>query len=179
MTDTSVRRRVPPSVMNPALLVDGNDSAFRELISGLMVMAEQLIELRKLLGKRLHVTGPQFGILYAIARMEKDDGVNVSRVAERLRVSGAFVTTEVGKLVRKGLVAKRASPRDRRAVLLTLTDEAHEALAKFTPDLQAINDQVFGHLDAKEFRSLGDMTKRIIEGQRRSLAKLGAPRRQS
>jgi MarR family transcriptional regulator, organic hydroperoxide resistance regulator len=179
VTDKSPRRRVPPSVSNAALLIDGSDTAFRELISGLMIMAEQLIELRKLLGRRIHVTGPQFGILYAIARMEKDDGVNVSRVAERLRVSGAFVTTEVGKLVRKGLVSKRASPRDRRAVLLTLTDQTHDLLAKFAPELQAINDQVFGHLDAKEFRSLTDMTKRIVEGQRRSLAKLGALRRQS
>ncbi len=172
-----LRRRVPPTVSAPNLLVGGTDGAFRELIGGLVRMAEYLIAVRKGLAKRLGVSGPQFGVLFVIAQLQGDDGVKVSEVAEHLGVTGAFVTTEVGKLARRGLVSKKASVRDRRAVLLRLTDAGHDLIERFAPDLRAINDEIFGSLTHDEFAIMRSVVRRLIEGEIRALDRLGLARR--
>lgn len=174
---TALRRPVSQTVSAPNLLVEGRDGAFRELIGGLVRMAEHLIAVRKHLAKRLGVTGPQFGVLLAIAQLQGDDGVKVSKVAEHLDVTAAFVTTEVGKLARRGLVSKQASLRDRRAVLLRLTEAGHDLIERFAPDLRAINDEIFGSLTRDEFATMRSVVRRLIEGEIRALDRLGRARR--
>ncbi len=173
---TALRRRVPPTASAPNLLVEGRDGAFRELIGGLVRMAENLIAVRKHLAKRLDLTGPQFGVLFAIAQLQGNDGVKVSKVAEHVGVTGAFVTTEVGKLARRGLVSKQASVRDRRAVLLCLTDAGHDLIERFAPDLRAINDEIFGSLTRDEFATMRSVVRRLIAGEIRALDRLGLAR---
>ena len=161
------------TVARKALLVNGSDHTFRELITGLHVMAQQLIELRAYLAKELGVTGPQFSLLLAVAHAQDEEGleegINVTRLARQLRVTPAFVTTEAGKLIRQRLLAKRGSKVDRRGVLLSVTERGHSRLMAFAPKLQSFNDEIFRSLDARTFRGLVRTTRGLIEGGERAL----------
>lgn len=170
-------RPTPPlTVTRPALLVDGSDGAFRALINNLMTMAEQLVALRAHLASGLGVTGPQFGLFLAIAQFEGTDGVSVGALARQQGVTGAFVTAEAGKLVRRGLLAKRGSRVDRRGVLLSLSAKGRRLLVAAGPDIQAVNDTIFGTLSAREFRMLDRLTRRLVAGGERALAEWRAKR---
>ncbi len=178
MTDKPVqRRRLPLTITAPTLLVDGTDTTFRELITSLVCLSENLITIRKGLSKRLGVTGPQYGVLFAIAQLQNGEGVSVSKVAQHIGVTGAFVTTEVGKLARRGLVNKAASARDRRAVLLTLTQAGHDLLERFAPQLQAVNNEMFGGLSREEFSALLGIVRRLTSGEARARERLEQSRR--
>jgi DNA-binding MarR family transcriptional regulator len=75
----------------------------------------------------------------------------VRRVADRLHVSGAFVTAETGKLVDRGLLEKRPNPRDRRGVLLSLTAAGRDRIEAVAPLIRAVNDRFFASLDGADF----------------------------
>jgi len=165
------------TVSRKALLVKESDHTFRELITNLHVMAQQLIELRASLATQLGVTGPQFSLLLAVAHAQDEEGVeegiNVSRLARQLRVTPAFVTTEAGKLIRQRLLTKRGSKVDRRGVLLSVTDRGYGRLIAFAPKLQKVNDEIFRSLDARTFRNLVHVTKGLVEGGERALKASG------
>lgn len=173
------RRRLPLTITAPSMLSEGTDTQFRELITLFVRLSENLIAIRKMLAKRLGVTGPQYGVLFAIAQLQGQDGVSVSKVAQHIDVTGAFVTTEVGKLVRRGLVSKAASERDRRAVLLTLTGAGYELIERFAPQLQAVNNEMFGSLSREEFNALLNIVRRLTTGEARARERLSSPYRAS
>jgi DNA-binding MarR family transcriptional regulator len=160
-------------VSRKALLVKESDHAFRELITNLHVMAQQLIELRAHMARELGVTGPQFSLLLAVAHAQSEegleDGINVTRLARQLRVTPAFVTTEAGKLIRQRFLAKRGSMVDRRGVLLSVTERGHARLMAYAPKQQKVNDEIFRSLDARTFRNLTLTVKGLVEGGERAL----------
>ncbi|MFO0998579.1 MAG: MarR family winged helix-turn-helix transcriptional regulator [Alphaproteobacteria bacterium] len=166
----------PLSVTRRSLLVGGSDAAFRALISNLIAMAGQLAALRSHLAARLGVTGPQFGLVLAVAQLEGAHGVNVGAVARHQGVTGAFVTAEAGKLARRGFIVKRGSPADGRGVLLSLSAKGWRALTAAGPEIQAVNDAMFGSLSVREFRSLDRIVRRLTAGGERALAKRRARR---
>jgi DNA-binding MarR family transcriptional regulator len=96
--------------------------------------------------------------------------VGVGAVARHLAVSGAFVTMIAQRLVRTGHVEKRASPTDRRGVLLRLTAKGTRIMADFAAEPQAINDELFGGIARPEFRLLCDIARRLVVGGERALA---------
>ena len=53
------------------------------------------------------------------------------------------MTTEVGRLIRKGLLRKRANKKDRRGVLVQLSPKSEAALVGLTPLVRRINDVLF------------------------------------
>jgi DNA-binding MarR family transcriptional regulator len=87
----------------------------------------------------------------------------VRAVAERMHVSGAFVTAETGKLAIKGFIAKRPNPSDGRSVLVTLTLKGRKALDAALPNIRAVNDVFFGKLGSEEFERLAAAAAHIVE----------------
>ena len=89
------------------------------------------------------------------------EGIGISSIARQLHVSGAFVTTEVGKLVRAGLVDKRRNPEDRRGVLLRLTPAGEGRVKAIAPRIRTVNDYFFGDLSRAEFEALSRTAARL------------------
>ncbi|HEX7006883.1 MAG TPA: MarR family transcriptional regulator [Alphaproteobacteria bacterium] len=158
----------------PALLEDGHDRRFRKLVYDLITIAVRLEAVRDLLGRRMGVTGPQYSILMAVAHNQGERGVAVRAVADQLHVSGAFVTSEVGKLVREGLIEKRTNPEDRRSVLLSLTAEGEALIRDVAEAVRATNDRFFGALDRDDFLILGHIVDRMVGSSRAALTYLTA-----
>jgi DNA-binding MarR family transcriptional regulator len=150
--------------------VNGSDAVFRELINDLLIMSKQVQGLRAALAKQLHVSEPQYRVLLTVAKLQGDAGVSVTAVAKQLRVTGAFVTVEGGKLVTYGFLQKQEDVTDRRSVLLSLTPQGNTALAAFATRAQAVNDELFRGLTPDEFLSLTKMVSRLVaNGERAEL----------
>jgi len=64
------------------------------------------------------------------------------------------VTTEVGKLIDKGLLTKSANLHDRRSVLVRLSPAGEKAIGEVTPLVRAVNDILFQHIRAKNLTTI-------------------------
>jgi DNA-binding MarR family transcriptional regulator len=160
---------VPLTTTRPALLVDGSDRIFREVLRDLMTMSSQLQELRAGLARQLGVSEPEYRVFLAVAQLQEARGVSISAVARHLGVSGAFVTMIVQRLVRAGKVQKTPRRTDRRRVLLPMTARGREAITAFARHPQMVNDELFRDIDEKEFRLLADIVRRVVAGGERAI----------
>jgi DNA-binding MarR family transcriptional regulator len=157
------------TVSRPELLVDGSDLAFRQLIHDIMAFGARMHENRARVAGYVGLSGQQYTILITIAHNQNQDGYGIIQVAEHLRLSGAFVTIEVNKLVEAGLVRKRPNPIDRRRVLLTILPKARDMLVGLCRIQRPSNDTIFGSLSADEFEALRSIIPRLVEATDQSL----------
>ncbi|MGX1307606.1 DNA-binding MarR family transcriptional regulator [Amorphus suaedae] len=153
-----------PTAGRPALLRDGQDAAFRTFVHGLLAFTARLEATRSGLAELVGLSGPQYTILISVSHLEEAGDVSVSTVAEHLHYSGAFVTLEVGRLVKKGLLSKRPSTRDRRRVRLAVTDAGRDLLAELAATQARVNDTLFSALEASDLDRILDLLPGLIEG---------------
>jgi DNA-binding MarR family transcriptional regulator len=149
------KNKPPLTVSKPALLVDGEDRQFRQFVHDMLAFSARVQGVRSGLASAVGLSDAGYSILISVLHLQdSDEGVGVNRVAEHLHLSGAFVTIEVGKLVKQGLINKVVHPEDRRRVLLTVTNAARLALADLAPMQRQVNDALFDALSADDFRRL-------------------------
>src|ERR671933_2268537 len=110
----------PATVSRPALLVDGSDGEFRDLIHDLIAYGHRLDACRDAFAAIAGVSGVQYEILMLLSRSA---GLSVGEVAARLHRSGAFITIEANKLVARGILEKDSDPGDGRKVILKANDK--------------------------------------------------------
>lgn len=161
-----------PTVSKPQLLVDGSDSAFRSFIHDFLAFSAIVSDIRAGFGERLGMTGIGYTTLISIAYLQGRSGVGVNAIAEHLHLSGAFITTEVAKLVRAGLVHKGVNAKDKRRVLLTVTPAGRKLLNELVVVQAPVNDTLFDCLSAAEFVQLGNMLARLVPCGVRALSLL-------
>jgi DNA-binding MarR family transcriptional regulator len=152
-----------PTVTKSALMPGGNDDRFRGFIHDLLALSGQVDQLREGFGAHMGLSGTGYVLLMTLRRVEAGGPVGVSRLAEHLRLSGTFVTTEIAKLVKGGLVAKGPHGQDRRRVLLTVTAAGHARLDGLTPVQARVNDVMFGGFDGAEFLALAGIVERLVQ----------------
>ncbi len=160
------------TVSKTELLVDGNDETFRQMVHDALGFSARLQEIRNRLGEAIGLTGPAYSILIAIDHLAADGEVGISRVGEHLHLSGAFVTIEVNKLVKAGLVDKQPHPEDGRRVILRVTAKALQLLEELAPTQRPVNDTIFDALDADQFRLFAEMMSLLVSGTEEALALL-------
>src|ERR687884_648161 len=97
----------PATVSRPALLVDGSDGEFRDLIHDLIAYGHRLDACRDAFAAIAGISGVQYEILMLVSRAE---GLAVGEVAARLHRSGAFITVEANKLALRGILDKASDP---------------------------------------------------------------------
>ena len=134
----------------------------RRIIYNLLTIAGRMNDARDELGRLMGISGPQYSVLMAIARLQKDRGVNVGTVAHLLMVSSAFITSECGKLIDMELVAKRRDPRDRRVVLLSLTPAGWALVERRTDAIVKVDQTYFGSFTDDQIRTLATTTNLLV-----------------
>lgn len=154
--------RRPRTVSKAALLVDGNDAAFRHFIHDFLAYSQLVTDIRAGFGAYLGLTGIAYTTLISIAHLQGDDGIGVNAIAEHLHLSGAFITTEVTKLVKAGLVRKRVNAKDKRRVLLTVTAAGRKLLDELVTVQAPVNDALCASLTAQEFAQLRKIMARLV-----------------
>ena len=144
------------------------------MLHGLMSYGRIINDIRSHFGDLLGISGVQYEILMAVQRLEGEEGVSVSDVANWIRRSPVFVTNEVKALVKHRLVEKRKSNSDGRKVLLRLTNIAEKQVADLAPSQRNVNDILFEDMSAEEFETLVDVITRLLPCGDRALGTLGA-----
>lgn len=161
------KQRLPPTATRAQLLKGKSDRAFRKLVYDFFTVAGRIGETRRQLGARIGLSGPQFSMLMAIAEM---DEASVGGVARHLHVSQTFITSESGKLSRKGLIHKEVDLTDRRISRLRLSARGRAQLESLIPLLQRVNNAFFALRSKGEFRTLCKALDRMVASSGHALA---------
>ena len=107
-----------------------------------------------------------------ISQQELANAVGVTRLARYLRLSAPFVAIEVARLVKTGLLRKRADSSDGRRIRLNVTPKGRQLLASLAPDQARVNDIIFQNLTTQEFRELRRLLGKLAFGAERGIALL-------
>ena len=172
-------RRLPLSTTRSALLSGKSDHSFRELLYNLFTISNRLEQVRRHLGARIGLSGPQYNLMMAVAQLQGSTGVSVGRVADYLHVSGTFVTAQTEKLARKGYINKHHDHDDMRVSRLVVGEKGWTALGSLFPELPQINDLFFAIESRKEFENLRGTVKKMVESSHRTLALINVAPSQS
>jgi len=172
-------RKLPLSTTRSALLSRKSDHSFRELLYNLFTISNRLEQVRRHLGARIGLSGPQYNLMMAVAELQGSTGVSVGRVADYLNVSGTFVTAETEKLARKGYINKHRDHDDMRVSRLVIGEKGWTALGSLFPELPQINDLFFAIESREEFENLRGTVKKMVESSQRTLALINVAAPQS
>ena len=128
-----------------------------------MLAAQRTIETR--LRERLRLdhdsTLPRFDVLSALDRYR--DGLRMSDLSARLKVSNGNVTGIVERLVSEALVERVAVDGDRRAMRVRLTEAGIARFAAMAADHETWVNEMMAGVSATELDSLIDLLDRMGE----------------
>ena len=120
-----------------------------------------LDELRDFWAEALSISGPQWMILMALVDLDKEDGVPVNVVSNKLHVDPSFITTQSKLLEKKGLLRRKPSAEDARIVKMSLTDRSYKHLAGLASQQETLNDFIYAELNEKQLNELTDTLNRL------------------
>lgn len=109
-------------------------------------------ELRRRLRSEFDTTLPRFDVMAALARAP--EGLRMSEISERLRVSNGNITGIVDRLVQEGLALRVAVPGDRRAMVARLTPRGQDVFAEQARAHEGWIDALLGGFDAAALAAL-------------------------
>ena len=141
----------PATITLPAMLASGRDDAFRETLYLMTFALDRLASYREAFGRHLSLTASQFIVLIGTAYRQGSDGVSIRALSDHTQLAATHVTTEVGRLIDKGLLMKQANPQDRRGVLVRLTAQGEAAVRDVNPLLRRVNDCLFANISREDF----------------------------
>jgi DNA-binding MarR family transcriptional regulator len=150
----------------------GSDEQFRRTLYMLVQSVSRLLAFRDAFGKELDVTPSQFAVLMSVAHLQGAQGVSVRDIAEHVAMAAPHVTTEVGKLEKRGFLQKKPSPHDGRSVLVSLTRAGRNAVEGIMPLVCDVNDTLFADLDSKSMAIVHDVALHVVANADIAMAEL-------
>lgn len=154
---------LPNAISMPDLLIQDSDSVFRQMLHDLTSLCGRMDQVRSKFAKRLGISGPQYNVFLYVAENQGEEGITVSKVADGLLVTGAYVTKEVNQLIAQDFLTKSPNPDDGRSVLLQVSDYGANALTELSPALQNVHDQMFQSLDQERFLALSKTVQAMLK----------------
>jgi DNA-binding MarR family transcriptional regulator len=136
----------------PQRLADVLDG-FGEVMSRLMVD-----QLQKHLSE-LDLTLPQVQVLRILHRQGT---VPTGKLAQCLRISAPATTQLTDRLIRKGLIERRASEDDRRAVLVALSEAGRCLIDRFRERRNAVFGEALSQLSEEEQTQVVSSLQKVI-----------------
>ncbi len=98
----------------------------------------------------------------ALGVLSGSDGRRLSDLAEALRIAPRSATEVADALQQRGLVERSPDPSDRRAVLLTVTDEGRRVQAEIGEARAAALQAMFDRLSGRERAELGRLLRVLV-----------------
>jgi len=143
------------------LLDKDGDRTLRGLLYDFFAFGRSLEAARAKFASYVGLSPTQYLIMIAIRNSTSDEPMGINQLAARLRLSGAFVTNEVNKLVSDDLLEKSTHPSDGRRVQLAATEKGFSLLTRLAAVQRPVNDALFGMLARDEFRLLSQLLARL------------------
>ncbi|MBC2902367.1 MarR family winged helix-turn-helix transcriptional regulator [Streptomyces cupreus] len=82
----------------------------------------------------------------ALTVLERHDGLSAAQLARDSFVTAQSIADLVRSLEARGLVRRERNPRNRRELLILLTDEAHELLARHEEPVRELEERMVREL---------------------------------
>lgn len=116
-------------------------------------------DLREFLRVEHDSTLPRFDVMAALHRSESE--LTMTELSRMLLVSNGNATAVVDRLVKAGLVVRRASESDRRIVKVALTAEGRRHFADLAAGHEARVDALFADVSSSDLDALDELLYRI------------------
>ena len=162
----------PLSTSLAAFVKNGSDHEFRRLIYDLIGLSNVMRRNSDQFARYIGRNNAQYHVMIIMA--ETPDAT-VSQIAQLMNVTSQFVTIEIGKLIRKGIVEKRPNASDRRSSFLDLTPKGQNLLRELGPLRRRTNDTHFRSLTEERAKILREIIETLIVDGRRALHELESP----
>lgn len=149
-----------------ATLVDAlepDDAVVREFIADLYAAMSMMRLLRQEIATALCLSSAEYSVLLAVWYLEREGEMTVRAISDHLHVAAAYVTSEVARLTAKGLLIKRADPRDGRAVEVALTKAARDVLLRLGTMLRQINKPLLQGMHYRDLATVHRFLRSIID----------------
>lgn len=107
---------------------------------------------------KVNLTISQFGtleVLYHLGPLNQKD------IAAKLLKSGGNITMVINNLKKRGFVNRVADKSDKRAVIVSLTDEGHDFIKNYFPEHLKLLIELFGVLTIEEKNTLASLCKKL------------------
>ncbi|WP_223167740.1 MarR family winged helix-turn-helix transcriptional regulator [Nonomuraea sp. SYSU D8015] len=90
----------------------------------------------------------------ALTVLRRRDGLSSAQLARNSFVTAQSMADMITALERRGLITRRRDPENRRAMLISLTDEGRELLAAHDAAMDALEERMLSGLTARQRRDL-------------------------
>jgi DNA-binding MarR family transcriptional regulator len=161
-TDAPATPRRPAGALQ-ANALPPDDATLREFMADLYAAMSMMRLLRQEIASSLSLSSAEYSVLLAVWYLEREGEMTVRAIADHLHVAAAYVTSEVARLVAKGLLTKRPDPVDRRAVGVGLTKAARELFERLGPMLRNVNGPLFTGIYYRDLQIVHRFVRNIIE----------------
>jgi DNA-binding MarR family transcriptional regulator len=99
-----------------------------------------------------------------------DDGVPAGRLGERVQLTSATLTGIIDRLENLGFAERKASKKDRRAVLVCLTGKGREVVDEVKPLLEDANREFLAGLSASDQKQLRGLLRKLRDSHQGGVA---------
>jgi DNA-binding MarR family transcriptional regulator len=124
-------------------------------------------EVRRRLREHFDTTLPRFDVL---AQLDKAPGdMTLGELSQRMMVTNGNVTGLVDRLVAEGLIARRASARDRRVQIVKLTAAGRRVFRTMAKANGIWISDIFADLSADDIETLMRLLARTKESARKAI----------
>ena len=158
------------SVSLPSMLVDNTDEVFRHVLYLMLLASSRLANGRDFVGRTIGLKGMQYLVLLGTAHGQGTEGVTIRNLAQYLLMKPTHVTTEVGGLIRKGLLRKKPNGEDRRSVLVSLTPKGERAMEAIAPMRREFNNAFFVGVQRKALLDSAAFLEKLARNSELGLA---------
>ncbi len=104
--------------------------------------------------------GAQGRILYVLWQ---EDGVTISQLSSRTSLANTTLTSMLDRMEQSGLIRREASPHDRRALLIRLTEQARALRGEYDRISQKMNELYYVGFTESEIQQLEGYLQRILD----------------
>src|SRR5215471_15686067 len=153
--------RPPLTVSHKELLTAGADVMFRQSLYLMVFAFSRLQTCREAFGRALRLTG--------IAYRQGHEGVSIRALADHIQLAPTHVTTEVGRLIGKGLLIKAVNRHDRRGVLVQLSRQGEAAVGEVAPFVRRVNDRLFADITRRDLAVVSSFLSQFARNSEEAL----------
>lgn len=132
----------------------------------LILISEKILaRISVLLEGKYSISTSELDVLSSLhSCIDEKHTLSPTKLYERLFFSSGGMTKVLKKLEIKGFIKRLDNKEDRRSKLVRLTNRGKEIVEKSLRDVIALEEEMFGHVDAKDREALSKLLFKTFDG---------------
>ena len=142
----------------PRYKVVPEEAAFLDLLRTTEMLSHPLVQLLK----SEELSSPQYNVLRILRG--SPDGLTCGEVGDRMISRDPDITRLLDRLEKRDLIRRERDEKDRRVVLVRISREGLELLARLDQPIRDTHRKLLGHLGPERLRSLAKLLEACRSG---------------